>query len=238
MGHRDETMIAQTLSNVARPRVVARARATRKSTAARAQFGAVKGFDPLRVSPKARGNFQVVASVTKKPDLSDPVLRAKLAKGMGHNYYGEPAWPNDLLYIFPVVILGTIVVHRPRGDGTDPARRAGGSVRHAARNFAGVVLLPDFQRASRDPEQAPRCPLHGCRAGWFDHRAVPLVDQQVPKPVPPTVGDDGFLGRYLLRDLDGHRCLPPDRQGDHSRRLLSRRSGCRDTRNFIYALTW
>ena len=46
-------------------------------------------------------------AVTKKPDLSDPVLRAKLAKGMGHNYYGEPAWPNDLLYIFPVVILGT-----------------------------------------------------------------------------------------------------------------------------------
>lgn len=28
-------------------------------------------------------------AVTKKPDLSDPVLRAKLAKGMGHNYYGE-----------------------------------------------------------------------------------------------------------------------------------------------------
>ena len=38
-------------------------------------------------------------SVVKRPDLSDPVLRAKLAKGMGHNYYGEPAWPNDLLYI-------------------------------------------------------------------------------------------------------------------------------------------
>jgi len=47
-------------------------------------------------------------STLKKPDLSDPTLRAKLAKGMGHNYYGEPAWPNDLLYIFPVVILGTI----------------------------------------------------------------------------------------------------------------------------------
>ena len=27
----------------------------------------------------------------KKPDLSDPNLRAKLAQGMGHNYYGEPA---------------------------------------------------------------------------------------------------------------------------------------------------
>jgi cytochrome b6-f complex subunit 4 len=46
-------------------------------------------------------------SIIKKPDLSDPKLRAKLAKGMGHNYYGEPAWPNDLLYIFPVVIFGT-----------------------------------------------------------------------------------------------------------------------------------
>ena len=43
-------------------------------------------------------------STLKKPDLTDPKLRAKLAKGMGHNYYGEPAWPNDLLYIFPVVI--------------------------------------------------------------------------------------------------------------------------------------
>ncbi len=46
----------------------------------------------------------------KKPDLSDPKLREKLAKGMGHNYYGEPAWPNDLLYIFPVVIMATIAL--------------------------------------------------------------------------------------------------------------------------------
>ncbi|AFZ21633.1 cytochrome b6-f complex subunit IV [Allocoleopsis franciscana] len=46
----------------------------------------------------------------KKPDLNDPKLREKLAKGMGHNYYGEPAWPNDLLYIFPVVIMGSIAL--------------------------------------------------------------------------------------------------------------------------------
>jgi len=45
-------------------------------------------------------------SIFKVPDLTDPKLRAKLAKGMGHNYYGEPAWPNDILYIFPVVIFG------------------------------------------------------------------------------------------------------------------------------------
>ncbi len=49
-------------------------------------------------------------SVLKKPDLSDPNLRLKLAKGMGHNYYGEPAWPNDLLYTFPIAILGTIAL--------------------------------------------------------------------------------------------------------------------------------
>ena len=47
-------------------------------------------------------------AIEKKPDLSNPKLRAKLAQGMGHNYYGEPAWPNDLLYNFPVVIFGTI----------------------------------------------------------------------------------------------------------------------------------
>lgn len=47
-------------------------------------------------------------SVVTKPDLTDPFLRAKLSKGMGHNYYGEPAWPNDLLYIFPVCIFGAI----------------------------------------------------------------------------------------------------------------------------------
>ncbi|MBG0744277.1 cytochrome b6-f complex subunit IV [Cylindrospermopsis raciborskii LB2897] len=46
-------------------------------------------------------------STQKKPDLSDPILRAKLAQGMGHNYYGEPAWPNDLLYVFPIVIMGS-----------------------------------------------------------------------------------------------------------------------------------
>jgi len=25
---------------------------------------------------------------------------------MGHNYYGEPGWPNDILYIFPTVLFG------------------------------------------------------------------------------------------------------------------------------------
>jgi cytochrome b6-f complex subunit 4 len=51
-----------------------------------------------------------MSKVEKLPDLSDPILRAKLEKNMGHNYYGEPAWPNDLLYIFPVVIMGSIAL--------------------------------------------------------------------------------------------------------------------------------
>ncbi|MFQ3679362.1 MAG: cytochrome b6-f complex subunit IV [Pseudanabaenaceae cyanobacterium] len=51
-----------------------------------------------------------MAKVEKLPDLNDPILRAKLEKNLGHNYYGEPAWPNDLLYTFPVVIMGTIAL--------------------------------------------------------------------------------------------------------------------------------
>jgi cytochrome b6-f complex subunit 4 len=64
---------------------------------------------PLLTSEQKESDFNM--ATVKKPDLSDPQLRAKLAKGMGHNYYGEPAWPNDLLYIFPVVILGTIALN-------------------------------------------------------------------------------------------------------------------------------
>jgi len=46
--------------------------------------------------------------MVKQPNLQDPKLRALLAKRLRHSSYGEPAWPNDLLYIFPTVILRTI----------------------------------------------------------------------------------------------------------------------------------
>lgn len=49
-----------------------------------------------------------MGKILKQPDLSNPKLQEKLKKGMGHSSYGEPAWPNDLLYMFPVVIMGTI----------------------------------------------------------------------------------------------------------------------------------
>jgi cytochrome b6-f complex subunit 4 len=47
---------------------------------------------------------------------------------MGHNYYGEPAWPNDLLYIFPVCIFGSlsccvglaVLEPTPLGERADP----------------------------------------------------------------------------------------------------------------------
>jgi len=48
------------------------------------------------------------SQLIKKPDLNDPKLRAKLAQNMGHNYYGEVAWPNDILYMFPICILGAL----------------------------------------------------------------------------------------------------------------------------------
>ena len=48
--------------------------------------------------------------VVKLPYLKSTMLCSKLSKGMGHNYYGEPAWPNDILYIFPVVIFGVTAI--------------------------------------------------------------------------------------------------------------------------------
>ena len=44
--------------------------------------------------------------VIKLPYLYNTMLRHKLSSGMGHHLYGEPAWPNDILYIFPIVING------------------------------------------------------------------------------------------------------------------------------------
>lgn len=35
--------------------------------------------------------------------------RLKFSSGSSQNYFGESAWPNDLLYIFPVCIVGLIV---------------------------------------------------------------------------------------------------------------------------------
>ena len=75
----------------------------------------------------------------KQPDLKDPKLRALLAQGLGHNTYGAPAWPDDLLYIFPTVIFGTIAgivslaVIAPTGLGD------------AANPFATPLeILPEF----------------------------------------------------------------------------------------------
>jgi len=49
--------------------------------------------------------------VVKLPYLNKSgYLTQKLSKGTGHNYMGEPAWPNDILYIFPVVIFGLLSI--------------------------------------------------------------------------------------------------------------------------------
>ena len=48
--------------------------------------------------------------VVKLPYLKSTMLCSKLSKGMGNNYYGEPAWPNDILYIFPICIFGITAI--------------------------------------------------------------------------------------------------------------------------------
>ena len=53
------------------------------------------------------------------PYLKQKLLCSKLSKGIGHNSYGEPAWPNDIFYIFPIVILAIpsvflgLAIHQP-----------------------------------------------------------------------------------------------------------------------------
>ena len=65
--------------------------------------------------------------IVKLPHLYCSLLTSRLAKGMGHNTYGEPAWPNDILYVFPIVILGFfqlvlgLAVYEPLGLG-QPAK--------------------------------------------------------------------------------------------------------------------
>lgn len=48
--------------------------------------------------------------ISSPASLRNRILVSKLSSGVGHNSYGEPAWPNDILYIFPSVILGTISI--------------------------------------------------------------------------------------------------------------------------------
>ena len=48
--------------------------------------------------------------VVKLPYIQSRLICSKLSKGVGHNLYGEPAWPNDILYIFPVVILESVAI--------------------------------------------------------------------------------------------------------------------------------
>ena len=46
--------------------------------------------------------------VNKVPLFSITHFLARLSKGMGHVLYGEPAWPNDILYIFPSATAGNL----------------------------------------------------------------------------------------------------------------------------------
>ena len=44
------------------------------------------------------------------PDLENDACRAKLVKGMGHNLYGEAAWPNELLGVMPRIKKGSKLI--------------------------------------------------------------------------------------------------------------------------------
>ena len=62
---------------------------------------------PLAGSSKIKAlQIDLVSKIASLARGAAGSLLSKLSKGCGHNSYGEPAWPNDILYIFPIVILG------------------------------------------------------------------------------------------------------------------------------------
>ena len=161
--------------------------------------------------------------ILKKPDLTDPKLRAKLAKGMGHNYYGEPAWPNDLLYIFPVVILGTIAcivglsVLDPAmlGDKADPFATP-------LEILPEWYLYPVFQILRVVPNKLLGIALANLGPPWSDAHPLHRELQQVSEPIPPSYRDGSVLVRYSYHHLFGNRCCDAYRQVTDSRFVLSR----------------
>ncbi len=58
-----------------------------------------------------------------RPDIGSELLREKLSRGVGHNSYGEQAWPNDLLYMFPISILGVFGALESSSRYQNPIRR-------------------------------------------------------------------------------------------------------------------
>ena len=47
----------------------------------------------------------LLAIMACRTQLQAKTLIQETAKGCGHNHYGEPAWPSDILHVFPVVIV-------------------------------------------------------------------------------------------------------------------------------------
>jgi len=44
--------------------------------------------------------------LVSRAQLAGKDVILKVAKGSGQNHLGEPAWPNEIFYVFPVVIAG------------------------------------------------------------------------------------------------------------------------------------
>merc|ERR1712013_677498 len=65
---------------------------------------------PAKKLINRRVEWALLLSLSEKPSLTASAYRSKLCKGMGHNLYGEPAFPNDIVYMFPICILGILSV--------------------------------------------------------------------------------------------------------------------------------
>ncbi len=128
-----------------------------------------------------------------KPQVSDPVLRVKLSKGMGHNTYGEIAWPNDLLYMFPVCILGVLGIstslavfwHLPsavrlvspsRRQATGDSPLSGSLLPPRLRSFRAVSLTRSLASSRHGSGTSRTSPLCRCWKGSIPFANPRFVD--------------------------------------------------------------
>ena len=145
-----------------------------------------------------------------KPATGDPILRSKIANGMGHNTYGEIAWPNDLLYMFPVCILGCLSL------ATGQATMAPTEIGEASDPFATPLeilpewfLLPTFELLRAIPNKI---------VGIAGMASVPLILITVPfietinpfsNPLRRPLSTSAFIAGHMGSILLGYVSLMP-----------------------------
>ena len=129
---------------------------------------------------------------------------------MGHNTYGEIAWPNDLLYMFPVCILGCLSL------STGQATTSPTEIGEPSDPFATPLeilpewfLLPTFELLRAIPNKIVG--IAGMASVPVLLLTVPFVETINPfaNPLRRPLSSSSFLAGHLVSILLGYVSLIP-----------------------------